>query len=298
MDIKKSFKSNGHLEAISSFIIWGLVPIYWHYLHAIPAALNTSLRIMVTAITINILFWNRKLFKDLPKIFKEKKLFFTLMLTSLLITSNWYVFLVSFQKGMVWQASLGYFLSPLCNVLLAIIFLKEKLSTPLKLATLFILIAISNMVWHLGSLPWISLYLCLSFSFYALIKKGVKLSAQSGLNLEVLLILPFAIWGIFVDGGLNSYQLSTFEWEIMALSGLVTLVPLILYNSGAQKIPFGHLAIYQYIAPSLQFFVAVIIFKEHLDPFHYQSFFLIWCGLMVFTWERIMTIKRKKGIIT
>ncbi|MDH4468263.1 MAG: EamA family transporter RarD [Bacteriovoracaceae bacterium] len=291
-----NYLQNGHAQAITSFIVWGLVPLYWHLLHDIPAYLNTSLRIVFTVITLNVIFHPKKQGRDFLRVLKDKKLFLKLCFTSVLIISNWLVFLISFQRGMVWQASLGYFLSPIFNVLLSVIFFKEKLSTPLKVATLFIFLAIINMVGNLGSLPWISLFLALSFSIYALIKKGVKISPESSLNMEVMLILPFALYFIFDE--LPSHPLSAFQWGVMSLSGFITFVPLALYNASAQKIPFSHLALYQYIAPSLQFLVAVIIFREHLETFHFLSFFLIWCGLLVFTWERVMTRNRNKGIIS
>jgi chloramphenicol-sensitive protein RarD len=288
-------KNHGHLQAISAFIFWGLVPLYWNFLHFIPAVLNTSLRVVITVVTFNLLFFSKRLWREIPTVLKQKKLFFTLIVSSLLITTNWVVFLVSFQEGMIWQSSLGYYLCPLCNVLLSVAILKEKLSLPLKFATGFIILAMGNMIWNLGALPWISLLLCLTFSFYALLKKNIKIHPMSGLYMEVHIILPFALWCTGV--GLLEYQLSYQEWFFMLLSGIITIIPLVLYNASAQKIPFSHLALYQYISPTIQFLVAIFIFKENLAIFHYQSFFLIWCGLMIFTWERIMTLKHKKVTI-
>ena len=250
MEVQKTI---GIFFIIGAYTLWGILPIYWKFLDEVPSSEILAHRIVWSFVFISIIVILRKR-KQLKNFFKvqmsQKKTWFALFLTSLLISTNWLTYIIAVNKGHIVDASLGYYINPLVSVLLGVFVLREKIN---KLQTFsFILagIGVLYMTISIGKFPWIALILAFSFGFYGLAKKLIKVDSILGLFLETLFAVPFAI--IFLSylgiNGQHSFTTGTvqIDWLLMG-SGIATALPLLWFGIGAQKIPlylFGFLPIY------------------------------------------------------
>jgi len=208
--------------------------------------------------------------------------------TALLIAANWLLFIYAILAGQILQASLGYFMTPLANVLLGRIFLHEKLNRLQLLSLLMAAAGVLVSVVRYGSVPWISLVLALSFACYGLLRKVVKADALAGLTVETALLAPFAYgymvfaaWrgeGVFFVFGMETYVL-------LMMAGVLTAVPLLLFAAAARRLRLTTLGFLQYLAPSLQFCLAIFVFDEACSEVLLASFSLIWSSLFFYSWD-------------
>jgi chloramphenicol-sensitive protein RarD len=210
----------------------------------------------------------------------------TLMVTSVLIAINWLTYIYAVVTGHVLEASLGYYLNPLVNVLLGVVLLKERLSRPRIVATLLAAAGVAVLAAGAGSGLWISLTLAASFGLYGFVRKVAPVDALEGLSIETALLAPISLgWILWLhQAGVGSF--GAFGWRtdlLLALGGAVTAVPLLLFTAAARRLPYSTLGFLQYIAPSLQFLLAVLAFGEPLTTAHMLCFGAIWAALAIFT---------------
>ena len=278
----------GVLYATAAFLFWGLAPIYWRALEGIPPIELLAHRIVWAVPLLALLVSLRGGWGEIWSALGEPRTRAALLLTTLLIGLNWFTFIFSIVVGKVLQASLGYYLTPLINVLLGFLFLRERLRR-LQLAALLVAAAgVGVLVWRLGELPWISLVLAFSFGFYGLLRKRVAAGPMTGLTVETSLLFPLALglllWlelrgeAAFLHGPL---------WKdgLLLLAGAITVTPLLWFTRGAREITLTTLGFLQFLSPTGQFLLAVFAFGEPFGSAQLAAFGLIWTGLALYTWE-------------
>lgn len=271
-----------------AYTIWGFFPLYFHQLSSILPMDILSNRAVWACLFVTILLTARQRWGKVLAVFRQPGQFARLALAALLVGSNWLIFLWAVAHQQVVASSLGYFLTPLVNVLLGLAVLKERLNRLEWISVGLALAAIVNEVLALGSLPWISLLLAASFGCYGLVRKQVPVDALSGLWLETLAMLPvcglYALWQaehghpVFAIGDLST----TF---LLIGAGILTALPLIAFAAATQRLDLATVGMLMYINPTLQFITAVWIFGEPMQTARLVSFGLIWLGLFVFSWS-------------
>nr|WP_295381603.1 EamA family transporter RarD [Pseudoxanthomonas sp.] len=276
----------GLVITVLTFVIWGVVPLYWHLLKLVPSFQIIAHRIVWSALLVvgwlalkNGLGWLRA-------VRAQPRAFAALGLSSLLIAFNWGLYIWAVNAGHVVETSLGYFINPLLNVLLGVLVLRERLSRPQWIAVGFALAGVAWLTWQAGSPPWIALGLALSFGLYGLVRKLVAVDAVAGLGVESLyLFLPalaFVAWG---ENGHGGGFLQGWGWRIdllLIFGGVVTAIPLIGFAYGVRRIPLTVVGLLQYVAPSIQFLIGVFVFREPFGAAQAFGFAAIWTGLLIF----------------
>ncbi|MCB0338260.1 MAG: EamA family transporter RarD [Bdellovibrionales bacterium] len=269
-----------------AYFLWGLLPIYWKTLKSVPAFEILLHRVLWSAVFVSIIVFFRGNFRKLRDRIREPKTLLTFFLTSLIIGGNWLTYIWAVNAGFVLESSLGYFLNPLISVLLGILFLKENLNRLQKLAILFATIGVGIQILVGAKSLWISLTLALSFGVYGLLRKTAKLESLDGLFLETLLLTSPALAyliGIELKGS-GHFLTSDFNTRLLLIgAGPATAVPLLFFAKGARMVSMTTLGVLQYIAPTLQFFLAVYVYKETFTSQHLLSFGCIWIGIVIYS---------------
>ena len=232
---------------------------------------------------------------EIKKIWQNKKSFSLLILASFLITANWLTYIIAVNTNHVLEASFGYYLNPIVTIILAVVFLKEKLTRVQTIACICVGISLLYLFISLGSLPWISILLALTFGLYSLCKKKIILSPKAGLLIETAIVSPIAIIYMIYLGSSNNITFYTSDNPTiiaLLLSGAITAVPLMLFAKGAVDIPLYLLGILQYLPPTMQFFVGIFIYNEPLSIEKLISFIIIWIAVAVFCYSAVTSMKK------
>ena len=281
------------------YFSWGLFPIYFKLLKSIDAYEVLAMRVLCSFIfmVLAVLLAKNKnsISLEIKKIWQNKKSFSLLVLASFLITANWLTYIIAVNTNHVLEASFGYYLNPIVTIILAVVFLKEKLSRIQTIACICVGISLLYLFISLGSLPWISILLALTFGLYSLCKKKIILSPKAGLLIETAIVSPIAIIYMIYPGSSNNvtfYNSDTVTLIALLLSGAITAVPLLLFAKGAIDIPLYLLGILQYLPPTMQFFVGIFIYNEPLSIEKLISFSIIWVAVAVFCYSAITSMKK------
>ncbi|MGE6629734.1 EamA family transporter RarD [Bacillus sp. NPDC077027] len=287
-------QTKGVLYTAASFILWGLFPLYWKLMEHISSGEILAHRILWSFIFMCGMLFFMKQFRPaiqtMKGLMKDGKAFFSLLLSAILISVNWYVYIWAVNHQLMLEASLGYYINPLISVLLGIIFLKERLN---KLQTIAIIIATGGVIIsavQYGSFPIIALLLAFSFGFYGLIKKRMTLTSAIGLTIETLLLTPAALVYLlfFLKEPVVTMNPSSFgSLGLLFLAGILTAVPLLLFAEGAKKIPLYQVGILQYIAPTITLFLGLFVYHEHFSAAKALTFICIWVAIILFTSSQI-----------
>lgn len=285
----------GYALGLSAYLLWGLFPLYFKHLDAVPALEIVVHRVLWSALGAGLLLlvwrhpgWWRELRAQPGRLA-------ALVLSGLLIASNWLLYVWAVNNQHMLEASLGYYINPLVNVLLGLLLLGERLRPLQWLAVALAAAGVAQQVWQLGSLPWVSLLLALTFGFYGLLRKRVAVAALPGLALETWLLLPLALAWLALHGDAASRQAAFWSsapalW--LALSGPVTLLPLLCFNAAARHLPYATLGFLQYVAPTLVLLLAVFHYGEPLAPARLLAFACIWAGLLVYSLDAWRALRR------
>lgn len=281
---------NGLLAAALAYIIWGLFPLYFHQLSQIGAfELVLHRTLWALGFLLLVLTWRRQ-WQWLRQAWRQPRLLALYATSATLLSVNWLIYVWAVNNQHVLEASLGYFINPLVNVLLGVLVLRER-PRPAQWAALTLAAgAVLWLSWHTGAPPWIALSLALSFGIYGLIKKTAPLDALEGLTLETLLLAVVAApvllgWDLSGRSALAGAPTSLWAWLLLA--GPLTAVPLLLFGHGARRIPLSTLGLLQYISPSLQFLLGVWLFHEPLQTTRLTGFALIWLALLLYSGESL-----------
>ena len=280
----------GVLYAASAFLIWGLSPFYWKALGAVPALEIILHRIVwsfVFLVPLVILYGRWKEFID---VIKNRCTLFILMLTAVFVSCNWFLYIWAVNNDHLLQASLGYYINPLVNVVLGMVFLRERLRPPQILAVLLATAGVLYLTIHYGVFPWIAITLALTFGFYGLIRKVAPVSSLVGLTVETMLLsFPALIYLVYLDTkGMGSIFRVSFEMDLLLMgSSLVTAVPLLFFTLGARRILLSTVGLLQYIAPSGMFLLAIFVFDEPFSMAQVWTFVFIWTALAIYSIDSI-----------
>jgi len=276
----------GVLYSGSAFLIWGFSPLYWRFLDEVPALETIMHRTLWSFLFLFPILLFQKRWKEFFSVFRKIRLQILLAGTASLVSINWFIFIWAVNHEYVLQASLGYYISPLVNVLLGMVFLKERLRRAQLVAVLLATIGVLQLTIRYGELPWIALSLALTFGFYGLIRKTAPVGPIVGLTIETLFLslialaylsrLFFSGRGAFLNGDVS---ITLF----LMGTALVTGLPLLLFNMGARIIHLSTLGFMQYIVPSLFFLIAVLIFNEEVSKGQVLTFLFIWAALAIYS---------------
>ena len=281
----------GLFLGFGAYLLWGFLPLYFKLLAHVDAVEIVAHRILWSLLFLAALatIWRR--WPAIRTAFADRKVLLTLGATALLIGVNWIVYIWAVLNGHVLEGSLGYYLNPLVNVLLGVVLLKEKLTRPQVAAVGLAALGVSVLAVGAGAGLWISLTLAFSFAMYGYLRKVAPVDSLEGLYIETVLLAPLALgWIAWLnlgsDGGLG------FGWgttALLVLAGAVTAVPLLLFTAAAKRLPYSTLGFLQYVAPSIQFLLAVLAFGEKLTTAHIVCFAAIWTALAIFAFEGVRT---------
>lgn len=281
------------------YFSWGLFPIYFKLLKSIDAYEVLAMRVLcsfIFMILVVLLAKNKNSISlEIKKIWQNKKSFSLLVLASFLITANWLTYIIAVNTNHVLEASFGYYLNPIVTIILAVVFLKEKLTRIQTIACICVGISLLYLFISIGSLPWISILLALTFGLYSLCKKKIILSPKAGLLIETAIVSPIAIiYMLYLASTSNITFYTSNNATIIALllSGAITAIPLMLFTKGAVDIPLYLLGILQYLPPTMQFFVGIFIYNEPLSIEKLISFIIIWIAVAVFCYSAVTSMKK------
>ena len=280
--------NTGIVYAALAYLSWGLFPLYFRQVAAVPALEVVLHRTLWSLVFVLALLAVRRQWAWMREVLRQPRVLGAFALSALLLAANWLTYVWAVNNGHVVDASLGYFILPLVNVALGYVFLHER---PRPGQWLAVTVAAAGVLWLTlltGRLPWIALVLALSFGFYGLLRKVAVLGALEGLTLETVLLAPvtmavLGVWAWQGQGALVQGDASTLGWLVLA--GPVTAIPLLWFAAGARRIPLATMGILQYIAPSLQLALGVWLFHEAFDVSRLAGFVLIWAALLVYTLE-------------
>lgn len=281
---------NPFVHGVLAFTLWGCFPVYFKLVQDASADEILAHRIIWSvAILVGYLFATGR-FHVLMETVRSARLRSGLLLTSLIIALNWLVFIWAVNNQHALQASLGYFICPLINCLFGFLFYGERLRRLQSVAVMFAIAGVSVPLLALGRIPWISLCLAVSFASYGSLRKKYQADPIAGLCVEALFLAPFAgLWLLWLaaNSELAFFSLGPVFSFYLMLAGIVTALPLVLFASAANHIPLTAVGFLQYIAPSLQFLLAVFAFGEAFTFNDGVSFALIWAGLLLYSYDQV-----------
>jgi chloramphenicol-sensitive protein RarD len=289
----------GFLYALGAYTIWGIFPIYWKALHQVSAIELIGHRIIWSFLTLlSVLtfsgqigvFWNYLSHSQTRRYY---------LLAALLISVNWLVYVWGVNTGHIVETSLGYFINPLLSVFLGVVVLRERLRPLQWLPILLAAAGVLYLTLVYGRVPWIALTLAFTFALYGLVKKLAPLNSLHGLSLETaILFLPALAYLLYeeIQGRATFLHTDTRTTLLLLAAGLVTTVPLLMFASAARRIPLSAIGLMQYIAPSLQFLIGVLIYHEPFNRHHLLGFSLVWMALAIFAAEMIAQERRRRPV--
>jgi chloramphenicol-sensitive protein RarD len=293
----KSVKA-GVLFALTAYLMWGIAPMYFKLLTSVPALEIVMHRIVWSVLVLCLLLAVRKKGGQVFKAMRDPKVIATLSISGLLLAANWLVFIWAVNNDHMLDASLGYFINPLFNVLLARFFLHESL-TRLQLLAVFVALAgVAFLIFSYGQLPWVALVLAISFSIYGLLRKKVSVDSMPGLLIESCIMLPFALvyWFVMDTTSGNMLANSADLNVTLLLAGVVTTAPLLCFTAAARRIRYTTLGFFQYIGPSLMFLLAVMYYQEPLDTTRVVTFVCVWSGLLIYVYDSLRVYRKSRQL--
>lgn len=281
----------GFAAALGCYLIWGSLPLYIRAMNHIGAFELLAHRIIWSVPTAVILIALAANWRDVKAAFTGSNLKW-LALSSILIAANWAIYIWSVNAGRAMEASLGYYINPLVNVLFGMLIFSEKLRAAQWLAVAVATVGVAIMAFAFGHVPWVALALCSTFACYGVIRKQVVIDSRAGFLVEVLLLVPLAAGWLawFATTQVPGRWMGDGGWDIALLmaAGPITAVPLILFALAAKRLKLSTIGMMQYIGPTLQFLIAVFVFKEAFSLTHGIAFGFIWTALVIFTADSLM----------
>ncbi|MCC5801694.1 MULTISPECIES: EamA family transporter RarD [Rossellomorea] len=291
----------GILYTAFSYLLWGILPIYWKWVNHVSADEILANRIFWS-------FWFMLLFLFVSKRWKEftnylktsltkKKQLFALLLASLLISTNWFIYIWAVNTNQMVEASLGYYINPLVSVLLGVFILKESLSKAQVISFGLAAIGVLILTLSYGEFPWIAIGLAFSFGLYGLAKKLIQVESSIGLTLETMTIAPISLIYLgymWQEGTLSLFHVSVGTDLLLMGAGAATAIPLLFFSKGAQQIPLYMVGFLQYIAPTITLILGIFMYHEEFSVTHLVSFMFIWLALTVFTASRVQYARKRR----
>ncbi|APH04737.1 EamA family transporter RarD [Bacillus weihaiensis] len=296
---ENSTYKKGILYTASSYFLWGILPLYWKLIGNVASEEILAHRIFWSFIFMIVILTTTREILNIrvvtTELLKKPKLLLMLIISSVLISINWFVYIWAVNHNQMIEASLGYYINPLISVLLGLVFFKEKINLLQKISFIIAALGVIYMTTRYGEIPLIAITLAVSFGLYGLTKKITKLSSAMGLTLETLMVTPIAIFYLVYLGQTGNMEFMNFNLETNLLligAGAATAIPLLLFATGAQKIPLYMVGILQYIAPTITLMIGIVIYSEPFTTTEVVTFSCIWSALFLFTMSHSKLYKK------
>ena len=287
----------GQIYAILAFLFWGAIaPIYFKQVSSVEPLEVLNHRILWSFIVLIPLLFITKQTNVLKSLLKDYKKLQYLALSTFFISVNWLVFIWAISNDKIMETALGYYINPLVNVLLGYLFFSERMTKNQYIAIFIACLAVLYQLIIAGTIPLVSLTLGFSFAIYGLIRKKINVGSIVGLFVETLMLLPFALlyfWYIIVNDSMSFLHSSDYIDLMLSLGGIVTILPLLLFNGAATRMKLTTLGFFQYIGPSCAFLLAIFVYHEEFNIHKLISFSLIWLALVIFSVDSLR--KRQKN---
>lgn len=283
-------RRTGMMAALSTYLIWGILPLYWNLLARAEANEILAHRIvwsfffMVIVLIVTKRWQSFK--EDCRALWQDKKRGLILLLAAFIISLNWLTYIWAVNHDHVIDTSIGYYINPLMSVLFGIVFFRERISGLKKISLLLAAIGIVLMTYQLGKLPWVAVVLAVSFSIYGALKKELHLNPFSSITLETLLMMPFAVpyIGMLMASPESHFTLATPDLALLLMgTGVVTAVPLVLFSYGANLLPLNVLGFFQYLSPTIGLLLGIFFFHESFGMAQISALGFVWAAIVLFT---------------
>ncbi len=283
-------KSNsGVLYAIGAYGIWGILPIYWKAMKQIPAGDILAHRIFWSFLFLAAIISGLRKWDEFRHAFTSVRSILAVSLASILISTNWLVYIWAVNSNHIVEASLGYYINPLLTIMLGMIVLRERADFWQFVSIALAFVGVGFLTYQYGRVPWVALTLAVSFAVYGLVKKLSKLSSLTGLAAETMMVAPLALGFLIFQISTQAVayvDISLWMVAMIILTGVVTSVPLLLFAQGAKRVSLSTLGFVQYLSPSLSLLIGIFIYKEKFTHIDLISFSCIWVALAIFSLTR------------
>lgn len=294
--------TRGALYALGAYLLWGVLPIYFLQLKPTGPFEVVAWRILLAFVFCLLLLTVLRAWRPFLAIVRHPRLMLLTAVAGVLIYVNWQTYLFGALTGHVIETSLGYFINPIVTVLLGVVVLRERLRLLPWIAVGIAVAAVLVIVVGYGAFPWIALTLAFSFGFYGLVKKqiGPAVDAVSGLTLESMWLLPVAVIQLIFVANLTGITLGTagvLHTVLLLLAGAVTAVPLLLFASGARRVPLTVIGLLQFVAPIIQFIIGVWVLHEPMTLERWVGFALVWVALVMLSVDSIVAARRHRRVV-
>ena len=286
----------GIINATLAFLCWGLFPLFFRALQEVPPSQILAHRVLWSLLFLAIVLTVRRQWKWLPAMLRQRRVIASFVVSAFLLSANWMVYIWAVNNGHVIEASLGYFINPLVNIMFGYLLLKERLRAGQWAAIALAALGVAWLTWQAGTVPWIALMLAATFGAYGLMRKTAALGALEGLAFETMVLFPLALgYVIWLSlHGQNSFINSAADSTryLLVAAGPITAIPLLLFAAGARTIPLSVLGLLQYISPTIQFLLGVWLFHEAFSAERMVGFVLIWSALALYAAEGLWRNRR------
>lgn len=290
---------SGMLFAVAAYAMWGFAPMYFKVIKQVPAIEILMHRMIWSLFILIILIVAVGKIDRVLAAVRNPKVLKTLLISGLLLAGNWLLFIWAINSNHLLEASLGYYINPLLNVLLGYLFLGERLRRMQQVAVAIALIGVTYLVVSFGQLPWIALLLAGSFGIYGLLRKQVAVDSLPGLLIETSMMTPFAIaYWIWFAGPTSNFMLNDTSHNLLLIcAGLVTTAPLLCFTAAAKRLMYSTLGFFQYIGPSIMFLLAVFVYQEGLQLDRLITFAFVWLALGIFSYDSYRQYRHKRNLL-
>ncbi|MBA7691612.1 Protein RarD [subsurface metagenome] len=287
--------TRGTISAITAFFLWGIFPIYWKALQHISSTQILAHRVVWSLVFVLVLLsfqrrWNEA--KSVISFYPNVSIF---LVTSFLLGGNWLIYIWAVNSNQIVEASLGYFINPLVNVCLGVVFLRERLYRSQFISVVLAFVGVLFLTLQYGRLPWIAFSLAITFGTYGLLRKTAKAGSMVGLLFDTGFLAPiFLLYILFLAAhGSGAFVSTNLKTDVLLIgAGIVTAAPLLLFAYGARRIQYSTVGFLQYIAPTGQLLVGVLLYKELFTRTHAISFGFVWVAIIIYSISSFMGYKK------
>lgn len=293
--------NKGIWYAVAAYGLWGFLPVFWKNLQSVPAIEILAHRMAWSLVFLTIILASQRRWQWVRHVVGNRSILFTFLVSACVLSVNWFIYIWAVNSGHIVETSLGYFINPLVNVLLGVLFLRERLRPWQWTAVGAAAAGVLYLTITYGSLPWIALILAFSFGSYGLLRKTAALEALEGLSLETaLLFLPAVAFLLYreLTGSGSFGHAATSTNLLLALSGVATALPLLWFAVAARRITLTTLGLVQYMAPTIQFLLGVFVYHEPFSLNSLVGFSLIWLALLIYSGEGVVVRHRRNRLPT
>ena len=288
----------GLAYGLGAYLAWGFIPAYFKLLAHVAPLTVLAHRVVWSVAFLGLLLTLQRKWGEVRAALRGGRTMLALLCSTVLIATNWYVFIWAIDHGQLLQASLGYFINPLVNVLLGVVVLRERLTGGQMVGLALAAAGVANLTLGAGGVPWVALTLAVSFALYGLLRKTAPVAPLAGLSIETAILFPLALLvvtgAVPAPGGHGTGELSPRTYVMLSAAGVITAIPLLWFAAGARRLRLSTMGFIQYLAPTCQFLLAVLVYHEPFPRRHLVSFALIWAALGAYTLDSVLRHRKAR----